>query len=159
MYKAESFFVKTTKFYLSLYKVRPLKNSDGFSVVELLITLVVVGVIFLAFTTTFAGVENISKKASDISTAGQQAYAKLQEYENLNFNNLPATAPVNTLQQVEDFSSSLPVVLQQPRSGLVYVNTKSNTLKQVVVKITFGSGADQRYIEYDTMIQKNGVGR
>ncbi len=135
------------------------QNSGGFSVVELLITLVVVGVVFIAFTTSFASISNISKKGTDIATAGQLAYAKLQEYENLSFASLPSTAPIGTLQQVEDFSASLPGVLEAPRSGLVYINTSSSTLKQVDVKLTFGSGSTQRYIEYVTFIQKNGAGR
>jgi len=135
------------------------KTAQGFTVIELLITLIVVGVVFLAFTTTYAGITNISKKGTDVATASQMAFAKLQEYENLDFNNLPPTAPIGSLQQVEDFSSSLPGVLEAPRTGIVYINTVSSTLKQVVVKVTFGSGASQRYIEYDTFIQKHGVGR
>lgn len=134
-------------------------SAGGFSVVELLITLIVVGIVFTAFTTTFAGVENISKKGTDVALASQITFAKLQEYENKNFNSLPTTAPTGTLQQVEDFSASLPGVLETPRSGKVYINTLSNTLKQVDVKATFGSGATQRYIEYVSFIQKNGLGR
>jgi type II secretory pathway pseudopilin PulG len=135
------------------------RNSGGFTVVELLITLIVVGVVFLAFTTTFAGVENISKKGTDVASASTAAFAKLQEYENLSYTSLPTTTPTGSFQQVEDFSSSLPSVLETPRSGLVYINTASNTLKQVDVRVTFGSGPSQRYIEYVTFIQKNGVGR
>ena len=135
------------------------KTQQGFTLIELLITLLVIGLVFLAFTTTYAGITNISKKGTDVASASQLAFAKLQEYENLNYNNLPATTPLGALQQVEDFSVSLPPVLETPRSGIVYVNTVSATLKQVVVKVSFGSGASQRYIEYDTFIQKNGLGR
>lgn len=134
-------------------------NDRGFSVVELLITLIVVGAVFIAFSTTFAGVQNITKKGKDIAVASQHVSAKLAEYENLNFNSLPSTTPVDTLQEVEDFSASLPTVLEQPRSGKVYVNTKSISLKQVLVRVTFGSGPSQRFIEYVTFIQKDGLGR
>lgn len=135
------------------------ETNQGFTLIELLITLVVVGVVFLAFTTTYAGITNIAKKGTDVATASQLGFAKLQEYENLNYNNLPSTTPQGTLKQVEDFSNSLPPVLETPRSGLVYINTVSTTLKQVVVKVAFGSGVSQRYIEYDTFIQLHGVGR
>lgn len=134
-------------------------SGGGFTVVELLITLIVVGTIFIAFTTTFAGVSNITKKGNDIATANQLAFSKLQQYENMSFTSLPSTSPGGSLQQVEDFSSSLPGVLEQPRTGIVYINTQSPTLKQVDVKVTFGSGLSQRYIEYVTFIQKNGIGR
>ncbi|MCW1908832.1 MAG: hypothetical protein KIH63_005855 [Candidatus Saccharibacteria bacterium] len=136
-----------------------LDEKDGFSVVELLITLIVIGVTFGAFVTSFASIQNIYKKAVDINTANAIAFAKLQDYENLNFNSLPATTPTGTLQQVEDFSASLPSTLEKPRTGIVYVNTVSGTLKQVVVDIKFGSGASQRQIQYANFIQKYGIGR
>jgi prepilin-type N-terminal cleavage/methylation domain-containing protein len=135
------------------------KIARGFTIIELLITLLVIGVVFLSFTTTYAGISNISKKGTDVATASQIAFAKLQEYENLNYNSLPTTTPAGSLQQVENFSGSLPAVLETPRSGLVYISTVSATLKQVIVKVTFGSGPSQRHIEYVTFIQKNGVGR
>lgn len=134
-------------------------DSQGFTVVELLITLIVVGVVFMAFTTTFAGVENISKKGNDVAIASTQAFAKLQQYEGMNFTSLPTTAPVGSLQEVEDFSASLPTALESPRSGKVFINTSSSTLKQVDVRVSFGSGPSQRYIEYVTFIQRNGLGR
>lgn len=136
-----------------------LDEKDGFSVVELLITLIVIGVTFGAFVTSFTSIQNIYKKASDVNTANAIAFAKLQDYENLNFNSLPATAPLGSLQQVEDFSASLPSTLEKPRSGIVYVNTVSGTLKQVVVDVKFGSGPSQRQIQYANFIQKYGVGR
>ena len=135
------------------------KTDQGFTLIELLITLVVIGVVFLSFTTTYAGITNISKKGTDVASASQMTFAKLQQYENLNYNSLPSTTPLGSLVQVEDFSSSLPAILDKPRIGIVYINTVSTTLKQIVVKVTFGSGASQRYIEYDTFIQKNGLGR
>ena len=134
-------------------------GDKGFSVVELLVTLIVIGIAFMSFTVTFAGLENISKKGTDIALANQHAFGKLQEYENLNYSNLPATVPTGTLQEVEDFSASLPGVLETPRVGKVYINTQSGSLKQVVVRITFGSGEAQRFLEFVTFIQKNGLGR
>ena len=134
-------------------------SSQGFTVVELLITLVVIGVLFTSFTTTFAGLENISKKGNDVTLASTQAFSKLQTYENLNYTSLPATAPAGTLVEVEDFSGSLPTSLESPRVGKVYVNSSTSSMKQVLVRVTFGSGSSQRFIEYVTFIQKNGVGR
>ncbi len=135
------------------------QSYDGFSIVELLITLVVIGVAFGAFLTTFTTIQNINKKTTDIQAANALAFAKIQEYENKNFTSLPATTPTGSLQQVENFSASLPSYLQSPRSGIVYVNTVSATLKQVVVDIKFGSGATERQIQYANFVQKNGLGR
>ena len=134
-------------------------DSSGFAVVELLITLIIIGVAFGAFMVTFTTIQNINKKALDINKANTQAFAKLQDYENQNFTSLPTTTPTGSLQEVEDFSSSLPTTFQKPRTGKVYVNTISPTLKQVVVSIEFGSGGDKRIIQYADFIQRNGLGR
>lgn len=143
---------------LSLRRGLP-RPAEGFAVVELLITLIIIGVAFGAFVTTYTSIQNINKKSIDINTASALAFAKLQEYENLTFSSLPATAPLGTLQQVEDFSSSLPTSLENPRSAIVYINTTSSTLKQVVVDIKFGSGDSQRQVQYADFIQRNGLGR
>ena len=135
------------------------QDNNGFSIVELLITLIVIGVLFGAFLISFTSIQNINKKATDINVGNQLAFAKVQEYENKDFNTLPATNPQGSLQSVEDFSSSLPGTLESPRTGIVYINTVSPTLKQVVVNIQFGSGPSQRVIQYGNFIQKNGLGR
>lgn len=141
------------------YRRDRLRQAEGFAVVELLITLIIIGVAFGAFVTTFTSIQNINKKSIDINTASALAFAKLQDYENLTFASLPTTSPLGTLQQVEDFSASLPTSLEKPRSAIVYINTSSSTLKQIVVDIKFGSGASQRQVQYANFIQKNGLGR
>lgn len=139
------------------------KNSNhlqaGFSTVELLITLVVIGVVFGAFLTSFNTIQNINKKGLDIANANSLAFAKMQEYENKAFTNLQTTTPTGSLQQVEDFTANLPGTLEAPRVGKVYINTLSPTLKQVVVDIQFGSGDSLRQVQYANFIQKNGLGR
>lgn len=134
-------------------------NNSGFAVVELLITLIIIGVAFGAFLVTFTTIQSINKKALDVSKANTLAFAKVQEYENKQYTALPNTTPTGTLQEVENFSSSLPTTLESPREGKVYINTISSTLKQVVVTIQFGSGGSQRVIQYGDFIQRNGLGR
>ncbi len=132
-------------------------NMGGFSAIELLITLIIIGVAFLAFTTSFTTIQNINKISVDINTANTAAFAKVQEYENKLWASLPTTSPQGSLQQVEDFSSSLATTLPSPKSAIVYINTSSPTLKQIVVNIQFGSGGSQRTVQYADFIQKNGL--
>ena len=134
-------------------------DSSGVAIIELLITLIIIGTAFGAFMVTFTTIQSINKKALDIARSNSIAFAKVEEYENKLFSNLPTTSPTGTLVEVEDFSSSLPATLEKPRSGKVYVNTVSGNLKQVVVNIQFGSGPSQRIIQYADFIQRNGLGR
>lgn len=135
------------------------EDEEGFSVVELLITLVIIGTTFGAFMVIFTTIQTINKKALDIGTANSIAFTKMQDYENTPFGALPNTHPAGTLVQVEDFSESLPRSLEAPRTAYVYINSVSGSLKQIVVSIRFGSGADQRQIDYANFIQNGGLGR
>lgn len=135
------------------------RSEQGFSIVELLVTLFIVGTTFGAFMVTFTTIQNINKKALDVAEANTIAFAKLQDYENKAFHDIPTTTPQNTLQLVEDFSDDLPVSLQSPRTGHVYVSTNSSTMKQIVVDISFGSGPSKRQIQYADFVQINGLGR
>lgn len=135
------------------------KNDAGFSIVELLITLIVIGVTFGAFVITFTSIQSINKKALDINSANEVAFSKVQEYENKDFSSITTTSPSGTLVEVEDFTSTLSSTLGSSKSGKVYINTISPTLKHVTVSIKFGSGPDERIIEYASLIQKNGIGR
>ena len=134
-------------------------SESGFAIVELLITLIVIGTVFGAFILSFTSIQGINKKAIDITQSNTLAFAKVEEYENKSYGSLPATSPAGTLVQVEDFSSSLPSSLESPRTGKVYINSVSNNLKQVVVTIQFGSGDGQRIIQYANFIQAHGLGR
>ncbi len=135
------------------------KESEGFSIVELLITLIIIGVAFGSFMVSFTSIQNINKKALDIAKANSIAFAKMEEYENKTFDSITATSPTGTLVEVENFGSTLPTTLESPRVGKVYINTVSSTLKQIVVTIEFGSGASIRRIQYANFIQRNGIGR
>lgn len=136
-----------------------LRAKAGFATVELLVTLIVIGIIFGSFITTFVAIQNINKKASDIQVANSLAFEKVQEYENTSFSNLAATSPDGTLVEVEDFSDSLPGSLKSPRVGKVYVNTVSPTLKHIVVSVEYGSNPTKQDIQYATFIQRNGLGQ
>jgi len=130
----------------------------GFTVVELLVMLVVLVIVFTTFASSFSTIQTINKKASDINIANQLAFAKVQQYENMPFSSLPSTTPQGTLVQVEDFTPSLPSALQKPRSAIVYINTVSPSLKQVVVNVQYGDSTAQKHIlEYADFIQKNGL--
>jgi prepilin-type N-terminal cleavage/methylation domain-containing protein len=137
------------------------QKQDGFSVVELLITLVVIGVIFGAFMTNFVTLQSIFKIGSDVQTANTTAFNKLQEYENKPFSALPTTNPYNTLVLVEDFTTSLPTKLPgNAKSGKVYISTYPGlTLKQIIVQVQYGTTDNPRKIEYADFIQRDGVGR
>jgi prepilin-type N-terminal cleavage/methylation domain-containing protein len=136
-----------------------IETEDGFSVVELLITLIIIGIFFSAFTLAFTSIQGINKKANDVIDANQIAFSKMQEYENKSFPSITTTVPTGSLVEIENFSGSLPTKLEAPRVGKVYINTISPTLKQVIITVEFGSGSAIRRVQYGNFIQAQGIGR
>ena len=134
-------------------------SDKGFAIVELLVTIVTIGIIFSAFMTTFTTIQNINKKASDVQKANSLVFEKTQVYENKSFSSRPVFTPYGTLNEVEDFSNQIPSTVHPPRSGKVYVSTISPTLKQVIVWLEYGQGNAKQTIQYSNLIQRNGVGR
>lgn len=134
-------------------------KSSGFATVELLVTIIIIGLVLGAFITTYNTIQNINKKTRDIQKSNIIAFEKLQKYENTDFANLPNSTTNGSWDEIEDFSSEIPKTVDSPRVGKAYVNTSSNTLKQIGIQVEFGSGSSKQIITYVTYIQKNGVGR
>lgn len=134
-------------------------RSSGFATVELLVTIIIIGLVLSAFITTYNTIQNINKKARDIQKSNIVAFEKLQKYENTDYSSLPNSSVNGAWDEIEDFSSEIPDTVDSPRVGKAYVSTSSNTLKQIGVQVEFGSGSSKQTITYVTYIQKHGVGR
>lgn len=146
--------------------MKPIRRHEaGFSAIEMLITIIVIGMVFGAFTTTFVTLTQITTKSKYVTLANSAAFAKLQDYENMPFATLPGPPPPSppgsptTTQEVETFSSSLPTLLPTPRVGTVQIETISATMKRVIVTVEYGSGTYKRTVRYDNYIQQSGLAR
>ena len=137
--------------------LRPTKQS-GFSTVELLMTLLIAAAFLAIFYQLYITADSVATKSSHLTSANEVTYAKLQEYENKNFQSI-TTPGGTTPTQVEDFSASLPSSLPKPVTAVVNTAILTPTLKAVDVKTVYGSGGGQQIIEYTTYIQESGVGR
>lgn len=141
------------------------RNEAGFSAIELLITIIVIGMAFSAFTTTFVTLSQISAKSRHVALANTAAHSKLQEYENMTYDSLPGPPPPTppgsptTTQEVENFSNSLPTSLPPPRTGIVQIETISATLKRVTVIVEYDTASNKKTFKYDNYIQQKGLAR
>ena len=135
------------------------KNQYGFTIIELLITLMVLSIAFTSFMTIFLTIDGVSDRTFDLVTANDAAFTKMQEYENRDYLNIPV-GDIASNYEVEDFTSSLSSDLKNP-SGKVFAQYEglSLTLKRVDVRVTYEVGNDPKVIEYANLIQISGVGR
>lgn len=138
--------------------MRILNKSEGFSIVELLLTITVLSVLIGTFTTLFVSIKSTNLRAKMVVEANSTAYAKLQEYENKQFSAIP-TGDSATNYEVENFTDQLPNSLHLPVNGYVYSESVSPTLKKVRVHVDYNGNSRQRDLDYTTYIQQSGAGR
>lgn len=135
------------------------KESKGFATVELIVTIITIGIILGAFVTTFTTIQNINKKSRDIQQSNIVAFEKTQQYENTDFEDIPSSTSIGVPEEIEDFTDELPSSVANPKTAKVYVNSVSPTLKQVIVDVKYGESSTEQTIQYVDFIQRNGVGR
>lgn len=136
-------------------------SEDGFTIVEVLLSLFVLSsVLTIGFQIVTLG-NQMSTRAKVTLTANAIAFAKMQEYENKTFANIPAGISGNSYE-VEDFSSAVINDSEgtiDSATGKVYSQPISGSLRKVSVKITYKLLSETKFIEYATYIQLGGVGR
>lgn len=139
----------------------------GFSIVELVVTLAVAGIAVSIVMGIYAVSTRLSDRSSDLLTANEIAYAKLQHFENRRFSDIPVITKdgsgttTDPDKYVEDFSSELPTSLQAPREAKIYINKMpgSDTLKYIFVRVKYGRDTQAQLVEYGSLIQEGGLGR
>lgn len=131
--------------------------KNGFTVIELLITLFVVAAAFLLISTTYSMVARMTDKSEDFLSANSIAYQKLQRYENDEFTNIPS-GPVDAPYEV-DFGAELPSSLSGPTEAKVFITDQTPTLKYIFVRLTYHSTGIKQTLEYGSYVQQGGLGR
>lgn len=135
-------------------------EQSGFTIIEALLGLAAASVLALtALSLTNLSTQIIGNTKRYI-VVNASAFAKMQEYENKTFDNIPVgTAPDF---EVEDFSSSLSSQtdpkIKDPVAK-VYSEPISGSLRKIRVRVSYMNGTQQRFIEYATYVQMGGVGR
>lgn len=135
-------------------------KQQGFTIIEAMLGLAAASVLALTAMSLTTLSTQIIGNTKRYLVVNSSAFAKMQEYENRTFNNIPdGTAPN---YEVEDFSASM-ASLTNPRIdspvAKVYSEPISGSLKKIRVVINYQNGTQNRFIEYATYIQLGGVGR
>lgn len=139
------------------------ENEAGFSLIEIMLSLVLSSIVLMVGFQLLTLGSQLNTRTETLLAANSIAFAKIQEYENKQFINIPASSDA-TPYEIEDFSSDLTADSGGfIRSGTakVYSNFEPNSgsLKKLNVVINFQYGSRFRVIEYATFVQLGGVGR
>ena len=133
-------------------------GEDGFTVVELIITLVITSLFVVIFYQMYTAVNAINNRGYQLALSTKAGYAKLQEYENKLFSDIDTPGGQDSAP-IENFVGELPEILGPDKTAVVSSASITPTLKAIDVKVTYTSYGFPQIVEYTTYIQESGLGR
>jgi prepilin-type N-terminal cleavage/methylation domain-containing protein len=125
------------------------QTQAGFTIVELLVTIAIVGITTASLSSLFISIQNVQKQSTYVDTATRAAQREIETLRNDNYSSL-------TPGQSLDFTSQLPGVLPHA-SGTVQVNQSGTDLRRVDVTVNYTANSKQRSVTLSSLIGVIGI--
>ncbi len=125
-------------------------DAAGFTLVELLVTIAVIGITTASLTSLFISIRNIQAQTTYADLATRAAAREIESLRNDNYASL-------TPGQSIDFTSQLPSGLPRGSTGSVQVSQPAPDLRRVDVTITYNSNGKQRNVKLSSLIGVIGI--
>jgi type II secretory pathway pseudopilin PulG len=126
-------------------------SSDGFTIAELVITIVVMGFIIPAIAMALTNLSVINNRARDLTLANMAAQNKVETLRSIGYNSIN--------NGTVSFTSELAVSIGSPKSASYTITTPQTGIKQVDVNISYTEYKSTRNLIYRTYISELGVGQ
>lgn len=127
------------------------KNQSGFTVVELLITIGMCGVIIPSLALGLSALSVYNNRARDLALVNMLAQNKMEVLRSSGFNSLS--------DGVVTFTSDLPNTLSSPKSATYTVSSEAVNVKKISIAITYKDYNQSRTITYESLISELGLGQ
>lgn len=127
-----------------------MQKQTGFTIVEIMVTIVFLGFVVAAITQLYLSVQRIQEQTSWVQSASHAAQTEVESLRNTNYNGLTAGQNI-------DFSSQLPTTLPAPRSGSVAVSEPQTGLKRVDVTVSYSDHGSQHSVKLTSLIGVIGI--
>lgn len=131
--------------------INKLKQDGGFTIVELLITLLVGAVMVTGLNAIVVSQSFLGERSRDLVLANSFVEGKFESLRSLGFLGLN--------DGTTDITSELPTELNNPRSGSIVVTPHSSGTKKIAITITYNEQGRPRTYSYSTLIGELGVGQ
>lgn len=129
--------------------MKRLTTEAGFTIVELIITILVLGAVTATITNLFIGLQNTQNQASYLESATHAAQREVETLRNNSYNSL-------TAGQTIDFTSQLPTTLPKA-TGTVAVSTPVADLRRVDVTVAYTVNGKVRQVIISSTIGVIGI--
>lgn len=122
----------------------------GFSLLELMVTIVVFGLVASSITSLFLSVQRTQLQTRYLESATYAAQSQIESLRNINYNNL---TPGSTI----DFTDELPDELPRNSTGTVEVSEPTSGLRRVDVSVTYNYSDSPRTVKLSSLIGVLGI--
>ncbi len=141
---------------------KSLLNTGGYLLVEIIVSQVLL-ILLIGIGSSILTLSNTSRsRAENFNEANSVIFAKLQEYELKQYENIPTGTSAINNYQVEDFSAeveAMPTNKFNSVDATVHSQSLSASLKKVWLNMYYEFGDEGFNVDYATYIQIGGVGR
>lgn len=120
-------------------------SSDGFTLVELLVTIVVIGLTIPGINNIFISIQDMQRQSANADSATRAAVREIELLRNDNYGAL-------TPGQVINFTDQLPASLHGAKSGQVVVSQPATDLRRVDVTVTYTVNGAPRTVVLSSLI-------
>lgn len=128
------------------------KNTqDGFTMLELLITIAVVGILVPTLAGLINTLNGLNDRARDLTLVNSLAENKIESLRSKGFTALP--------DGTTTFTSELPSTLGKPKSATYTTSSPNAGIKQIDMAISYTDHGTVRNMQYRTYVGELGVGQ
>lgn len=127
------------------------KTENGFTTIELLVTIAVVGILVPTLAGFINTLNHLNDRARDMSIINSMAENKVEGLRSIGFSGLSTGTT--------DFTGELPVTIGSPRSATYTISSPSSAIKQVDIVFTYNDHGTSRTLNYRTHVGELGVGQ
>ncbi len=127
-----------------------INDVSGFTLVELIITISIIGIASIGIASLFYTTQYTQQQSRYIDAATRAAQRQVEILRNNSYNNLQAGQTIN-------FTADLPSSLPNTKSGTVVVTEPSDGLKRVDVTVSFTQNGRSQNVKLSSLIGVIGI--
>lgn len=127
------------------------KAENGFTIIELLVAIAVVGILVPTLVGFVNSLNRINDRAHDLAIINSLAENKVESLRSMGFTALNDGST--------DFSSQLPPTIGSPKTASYSVVSENSSIKRIDIEITYNDHGDNKTMTYRTYVGEIGVGQ
>jgi prepilin-type N-terminal cleavage/methylation domain-containing protein len=127
------------------------KTEAGFTIIELLVTIAVVGIMVPTLAGFVSTLNRFNDRARDLVIINSLAENKVESLRSMGFGALN--------NGTVSFTTELPVTIGSPRSASYTITSPNSSTRQVDLAVTYNDHGSSRTLNYRTYVGEIGVGQ